>query len=383
MTRRDRTAVVVGAGIIGRAVAWRLARQQMAVTLVDPDPRRSAAQVAAGMLAPVTEAHYGQERLLELCLESARRWPGFAAELSADAGCDPGYVACGTLAVARDNDDLAELDRLLAYLHELGLDATRLRGREIRRREPALAPGVRGGLWVPGDHQVDPRRALGALERAAAAHGVVEVRDSACRLDGDQVRLAGGATLHADAVVACTGWTAGELLGLPVRPVKGQVLRLGPTTRAVLPTHVLRGLDVYLAARASGEVVVGATVEEAGPDTTVTAGAVRRLLAEAWRLVPGLDEAPLIEAVAGLRPATPDGAPLLGTTENGVYITTGHYRNGVLLAPLTADLVVDAIHTGEWPPSAAPFGLDRFEPRHHASPWADEAAAHPATTGTP
>jgi glycine oxidase len=374
--------VVVGAGIIGRAVAWRLARQQMAVTLVDPDPCRSAAQVAAGMLAPVTEAHYGQERLLELCLESARRWPGFAAELSADAGRDPGYVACGTLAVARDNDDLAELDRLLSYLHELGLDATRLRTREIRRREPALAPGVRGGLWVPGDHQVDPRCALGALERAAAAHGVVEVRDTARHLDGDQVRLAGGETLHADAVVACTGWTAGELLGLPVRPVKGQVLRLGPTTRAVLPTHVLRGLDVYLAARPNGEVVVGATVEEAGPDTTVTAGAVRRLLAEAWRLVPGLDEAPLIEAVAGLRPATPDGAPLLGTTANGVYVAAGHYRNGILLAPLTADLVVDAIDTGEWPRSAAPFGLDRFEPRHEP-PRADEAAAHPATTGTP
>lgn len=352
--------VIVGAGIIGRAVAWRLVQRGAHVAIVDPDRSRAAARVAAGMLAPVTEAHYGEEALLGLNLESARRWPIFAADLEDEVGVDPGFVACGTLAVARDADDMAELDQLGGYLAELGLAAVRLSGREVRRREPALAASTRGGLWVPGDHQVNPRQALDVLALAAEKRGVEEIPAGAVCVGPDGVELDDGRELSADAVVVCAGWASGGLLGLPVRPVKGQVLRFGPTPRAVMPSHVLRGLDVYLVARPDGEVVVGATTEEVGPDITVTVGAVRRLLDEAWRLVPGFDQAPLVEASAGLRPATPDGAPILDTTAAGVHVATGHHRNGVLMAPVTADAVAEAVCGSGWPTEASPFRLDRF-----------------------
>lgn len=351
--------IVVGAGIIGRSVAWRLAQRGAAVTICDPDPSRSAAQAAAGMLAPVNETHVGDDRRLPLNLESSRRWPAFAAELSAQTGLDVGYAASGTLAVARDADDMAELNRLADHLDDLGLGAERLTGRQIRRREPALAAGVRGGLWVAGDHQVDPRRVLAALTLAGEKRGVEEIPARAVGVTAASVGLEDGRELRTDAVVVCAGWASGELLGLPVRPVKGQVLRLGPTSRSVMPSHVVRGLDVYIVTRRDGEIVVGATSEDVGPDTTVTAGATRRLLDEAWRLVPGLDEAPLLETAAGLRPTTPDAAPILDTVD-GIHVATGHYRNGVLLAPLTADAVAEALCGHGWPDVVRPFHLDRF-----------------------
>jgi len=353
--------VVVGAGIIGRAVAWRLAQRGTRVVVVDPDPGRAAARVAAGMLAPVTEVHYGEEALLGLNLESARRWPAFAADLEREVRADPGFVECGTLAVARDADDMVELDFLAGYLEGLGLATERLSGRDARRREPALGPGTRGGLWVRGDHQVNPRKALDALALAGEKLGVEEIPAGAAAVGPNSVELDDRRALSADAVVVCAGWACGDLLAVPVRPVKGQVLRLGATSRAVMPCHVLRGLDVYLVTRPDGEVVVGATSEDVGPDTTVTVGAVRRLLDEAWRLVPGLDEAPLLEVSAGLRPATPDGAPILDTAAGGVHVATGHNRNGVLLAPVTADAVADAVCGPGWPAESSPFRLDRFE----------------------
>lgn len=344
---------VVGAGVIGLSVAWRCAARGMDVTVHDPDPRRAAAHVAAGMLAPVTELHYGEETLLALNLDSARRWPGFAAALAADSGIDPGYVESGTLAVARDPDDLAALEALRAYQAELGLTAEWLTARQLRRREPALAPSVRGGLFVAADHQVETRRLLTALEAAAVARGARLVSDAPT----DATALAG---LAADAVVVAAGWCSPQLVpGLPVRPVKGQILRLRSTSRSVLPTHVLRGLDVYVVPR-HDEVVVGATVEEAGSDTTVTAGAVHELLRAAWALVPGSAEAELVECAAGLRPGTPDNAPVIGAVDERTVVATGHYRNGVLLAPVTGDAVAELLVTGRLPRLAAPFTADRF-----------------------
>lgn len=351
--------IVVGAGIIGRSVAWRLAQRGAAVTVVDPDPSRSAARVAAGMLAPVTEAHFGEDDLLQLNLESAGRWRRFAAELGCDAGDDAGYVESGTLLVARDLDDRRELERLAAYLESRGRAVEPLDARSLRRREPALGVSTRGGLWVAGDHQVNPRATLEALASAGARRGVAEVTAAAVAVESQRVELADGRVLDADAVVACAGWSTRDLLGVPLRPVKGQVVRLGTTNRAVLPTHVIRGLDIYVVTRPDGEIVVGATSEEVGPDRTITAGGVRTLLEEARRLLPGLDEAPLLECGAGLRPATPDGAPVLDTL-HGVHVATGHHRNGVLLAPVTADAVAAAVCDGTWPELTDPFRLDRF-----------------------
>jgi glycine oxidase len=351
--------IVVGAGIIGRSVAWRLAQRGAAVTVVDPDPSRSAARVAAGMLAPVTEAHFGEDDLLQLNLESAGRWPRFAAELGCESGTDVGYVESGTLLVARDIDDRRELDRLAVYLGSRGRAVESLDARSLRRREPALGVGTRGGLWVAGDHQVNPRATLEALASAGERRGVAEVTGAAVAVESQRVELADGRVLDADAVVACAGWSTRDLLGVPLRPIKGQVVRLGTTSRAVLPAHVVRGLDVYVVPRPDGEIVVGATSEEVGPDRTVTAGGVRALLEDAWRLLPGLDEAPLLECAAGLRPATPDGAPVLDTVD-GVHVATGHHRNGVLLAPVTADAVAAAVCDGAWPEFTEPFRLDRF-----------------------
>lgn len=359
MTARPHV-VVVGAGIIGRTVAWRLAQADATVTIVDPDPRRSAAQVAAGMLAPVTEARASEQQLLALTLAAAAQWPAFAAELAASADRDVGYAACGTLVVARDRADVAVLDDLADQLRSLDVAVERLTSRQLRGRDPGLAPAVRGGLAVPGDHQVDPRRCLGALAVAAGRAGVREVRDGAAAVDARGVDLLAGGRVPADHVVVCAGWASGALIDLPVRPVKGQILRVRATPRAVLPSHVVRGLDVYVVPRPDGEIVIGATTEEVGAETDVTAGGVRRLLDEAWRIAPGLDETVAIEAAAGLRPGTPDGAPLLGTTPAGIHVATGHHRHGVLLAPLTAAAVTAAVCGAGWPAPVEPFGPDRF-----------------------
>ncbi|MEU6157260.1 glycine oxidase ThiO [Streptomyces sp. NPDC047130] len=369
--------LVVGGGIIGLVTAWRAARGGAAVAVVDPDPGGGAARVAAGMLAAVTEHHHGEQELLALNLESARRWPAFAAELAEASGMDVGYRSCGTLAVALDADDRAEL-RELAELHRShGLSSEWLTGRECRRLEPMLAPGVRGGLRVDGDHQADPRLLAAALLRACERAGVVVHRRRAVRLEVTGGRVTGvatedGAVLPAGRVVLAGGSRSAELDGVPeevrppVRPVKGQVVRLAvPPVYAPFLSRtvraVVRGSSVYLVPRENGELVVGATSEELGFDTTVTAGGVYTLLRDARELLPGITELPLTETLAGLRPGTPDNAPLLGPTSlDGLLLATGHYRNGVLLTPVTGDLMAETLATGALPARARAFAADRF-----------------------
>ena len=373
--------LVVGGGIIGLAVAWRSAQRGLAVTVLDPDPGRGANQVAAGMLAPVTELQYGEEPLLRLGIASNERYAGFAAELGQASGLDLGYRACGTLAVALDQDDRAELRELHAFQQRLGLDAQWLTGRECRRLEPMLAPSVRGGLLVGGDHQVDGRRLGAALLAACERAGVLLHRSRAAELTvaGDRatgVRAEDGTVLTAGQTVLAAGSWSAELPGipaearLPVRPVKGQILRLRMPERFGQPflsrnvRAVVRGGHLYLVPRANGELVVGATTEEQGFDTTVTAGGVYELLRDAHELVPGITELPLLETGAGLRPGTPDNAPLLGPTAlPGLVAATGHHRNGVLLTPVTADALAEYLATGGLPAVAAPFTPARFAHR--------------------
>ncbi|GHE67387.1 glycine oxidase ThiO [Streptomyces vinaceus] len=370
--------LVVGGGIIGLVTAWRAARHGLRTVLADPAPGGGAAQVAAGMLAAVTELHYGEETLLGLNLASAARYPEFAAELAeASGGMDIGYRACGTLAVALDADDRLHLRELHALQRRCGLESEWLTGRECRRLEPMLAPGVRGGLRVDGDHQVDPRRLAAALLAACERAGV-EIRRAAaqCLLTAADravgVRLDDGTELRGDQVVLAAGSLSGKLAGVParalppVRPVKGQVLRLAvPAAYAPFLSRtvraVVRGSHVYLVPRENGELVIGATSEELGWDTTVTAGGVYELLRDAHELVPGITELPLTETRAGLRPGSPDNAPLLGPTElPGLHVATGHYRNGVLLTPLTGDVMAQLLTTGTVPEIARPFTPRRF-----------------------
>ena len=322
---------VIGGGVIGLASAWRLAQRGIDVTVFDPAPGSGASHVAAGMLAPVTEVAFGEEDVLALNLESARRYPAFVAELEQFAGRPTGYHACGTLVVARDADDLAALDRLAGFQRELGLEVTKLRATACRELEPGLAPGVRGGLLVAGDHQVDPRALVAALLDACQRLGVRLTRE----------RVTDLAAVDADVVVVAAGCWSGDIAGIDVdvRPVKGQLLRL--RGKAGVDRNI-RGVDVYIVPRPDGEVVVGATVEDRGYDTTVTAGAVHDLLRDAVELVPDIAELEVVEATAGLRPTTPDNQPLI-KRRGAVVIATGHYRNGVLLTPLTADRVAELV----------------------------------------
>ena len=369
--------VVVGGGCIGLATAWRTARAGLRVALVDPSPGRGASWAAAGMLAPVTEVQAGEEALLGLNLISARRYPSFVEELEDEAGTTVGYRACGTLFVAADGGDRAVLGDLHRLQASLGLDVALLTGRECRALEPMLAPGVRGGILAPGDHQVDSRRLTAALLTAARRSGVrihqcaaAEVAVSEDRVLG--VRLGDGERVSTPTVVLAAGCWSSRLAGLPpgavplVRPVKGQILRLrGPSDPPFLSRNlrgVAGGSQVYLVPRGDGRIVLGATVEESGFDTAVTAGGAYTLLRDAHQLLPGVLELELVEIHAGLRPGSPDNAPLLGPSPlPGLVLATGHHRNGVLLAPATADAMAAYLATGQLDDDVAAFAPGRFE----------------------
>jgi glycine oxidase len=336
--------VVVGAGVIGLACAWRCAQRGLKVLVLERDePGAGASGVAAGMLAPVTEAEFGEEPLLALNIAGAALWPDFAAELSERSGLDTGYRASGALVVAADRDDAEELRRLHGFQRSLGLDARWLGGRECRRLEPRLSPRVPGGILAADDHQVEPRAVVRALREALRAAGG-ELRTG--------VEVTDPSSLDAGHVVIATGcWS-----GAPVRPVKGQILRLRGDS---LASRLVRTPRCYVVSRPGGETVVGATVEERGFDTTITADGVFRLLEAAREVLPDVTELEFVEAAARLRPGTPDNAPLIGELD-GLIWATGHHRNGVLLAPITAAAVA-AIVAGESPPEAVePFPPARF-----------------------
>jgi glycine oxidase len=362
---------VAGGGLIGLATAWQAARRGLSVTVVDDSPGTGASAAAAGMLAPVTEAGYREEALLRLGLASVERWPAFAAEVERASGTSVGLRMAGTLVVGFDEDDVRELAALHAFQRELGLDAERLTPREARRREPSLTPRVRGGLLVAGDHSVDGRALHAALLVAALDAGVRLVRDRVTELrvvGGRAVGLetADGGTVAAGTVVLALGAHSGRLPGvppLPVRPVKGQILRLAGASDLLEGTvrALVRGRPVYLVPYAGDRLIVGATTEDRGFDPTVTAGGVHDLLHDAIDVVPGISELELVETLARWRPGTPDNAPLLGPGPlPGLVLATGHHRNGVLLTPVTAEVTAELLATGVLPELAAPFTADRF-----------------------
>lgn len=342
--------------------------------MLDPEAGRGASHAAAGLLAPVTEAHYGEEPLLRLNLASVELYPSFVRDLATESGLDVGYRRCGTLLVARDNDDNAALSEVFAFQQRLGLEVRRLRSRDLHQLEPSLAPSLRGGIEVVGDHQVDNRALVEALLAACSLRGVAFVAEPVIEVLQEGGRVGGvvtgqGSRVPADAVVIAAGAHAGTIEGippLPVRPVKGQLLHLKATTGIPLLRHNVRGLDVYLVSRPDGRLVVGATVEERGFDGAVTAGAVHDLLRFAYELVPGITELELAEIAVGHRPATPDNAPLLGGWAlEGLTVAAGHYRNGVLLLPITARGIARLVMSGAVSAEIVPFSPARFEPAGH------------------
>ena len=404
--------LIIGGGVIGLAIAWRAAQRGLRVTVADPGPGRGASHAAAGMLTPVSEAAYAERALFTLGRQSLLRYPAFVAELTAATGEPTGYRDDGTLQVAYDHDDLAVLDEIAVLRNSFGVPSQRLSARESRAAEPMLDPSVSGGLLVPDDASVDPRLLTAALLAAARQAGVTVIPQAVTQIIAAAGRaegavLADGTRLQAGSVVLAAGWQSALVGGLPegtaprVRPVKGQILRLRPTPATLraglqpgLVTRTVRGIvhgfTVYLVPRASGELVIGATQEELGSDTRVTAGGVWELLRDARTLVPGITEFELAEAVAGLRPGTPDNAPILGPAQlPGLVLATGHFRSGVLLAPVTADIIADYLASQRISEGMVPFSAERFSrpdrpagprhtgpqpPRPPAAPASDERA---------
>jgi len=390
--------LIIGGGVIGLAIGWRAAQRGLKVTVADPAPGYGASHAAAGMLTPVAEAAYAERQLFELGSRSLSRYPDFAAELTEVTGASVGFRRTGTLLVGYDADDMAMIAEHARLRESFGAASQRLSARECRRTEPLLGPAIGGGLLVEDDASIDPRRLTSALLTALQAAGGTHRPQAATRLLVSDDRAAGaeladGSTVTAAQVVLSAGWASASLAGLPpgaappLRPVKGQILRLRPT-RATLSAglrgdpgghppgpalppalvgRTVRGLvqgsSVYLVPREEGELVVGATQEELGADTTVTAGGVWQLLRDARAIVPGITELELAESVAGLRPGTPDNAPVLGPSAlPGLVLAVGHFRSGVLLAPATADLIAEYLATGTLDAAAAAFDPRRFAP---------------------
>jgi glycine oxidase len=362
--------LVVGAGLIGLACALEAADDGRDVLVLDAGGAERASEVAAGMIAPVGEASWGEERLLAAALDSARRWPGWAARLEKRSGKPVGYRRCGALHVGLDRDEAAELRRLHELHTGLGLESTWLSAGACRRLEPGLSTDVAGGVEAPGEGEADPRLALAAL-RSACAEASVRIepgRVERVLIGGDSVRgvaLEGGEMLAASTVLIAAGARLAALcppgVGVPVRPVKGEIVRLRARPGEEPCERIVAGERVYIVPRASGEVVVGATVEDRGFDLRVTAGGVHELLREAYRTLPEIAELELAGCVAGLRPATPDNEPAIGWTEvEGLMVAGGHHRNGVLLTPFTAATISALLRGSEPPEAATPLSPRRF-----------------------
>jgi len=372
-TGGDQRVAIIGGGICGLAIGWYLAQRGRAVTVFERGlAGRGATWASAGMLAPHIEAEPGEERLLPLLLEGHAMWADFARELEAASGLSIDYRTEGTLVVALDRDDAERLRFQYDFQHGLGLPVAWLSGREARRCEPALAPGITAAIHSALDHQVDNRQVVLALREAFERSGGV-LREQA---EVDQVVIVDGrvagvqvgeALIAADVVVVAAGAWSRTIGGIPdairppVRPVKGQMLAVRMPPADPLLRHVVWGPRGYLVPRSDGRLLIGATVEEQGFDTSLTAGGIMDLLRAAWETLPGVYDLPVAEMWAGLRPTSRDDAPILGPTDiAGLVMATGHARNGILLAPLTAQTIGDFILTGRLAASVQAFTLARF-----------------------
>jgi glycine oxidase len=367
---------IIGAGVMGLGIAWRLAAQGAAVTVFERGTAGSgASHAAAGMLAACCEAEPGEDALVALGRESQARWPAFAAELLAASGIDVELRTEGTLVVALTADDQARAQHHLSHQKKLGLPIEWISAAEARRREPHLAGKLAGAVWSPQDHQVDNRKLAAGLRVAAEKAGAVirehtpvkEISIANGRADG--LVLDDGSRVHADVVVLAAGaWSRG-IAGLPpeqrppVRPIKGQLLSLQMDPAAPLITHVVWAPGIYMVPRRDGRLILGATVEEKAFDTSLTAGGLLTLLEAAWRAVPAIEELPIDDMWVGHRPGSRDDAPILGPGPvHGLVYATGHHRNGILLTPITADTIAKLVLDGAVDPAIRPFGIERFAP---------------------
>ena len=376
--KRPRVAII-GAGVVGLGIAWRLAGRAEVTVFERGKAGAGASHAAAGMLAACCEAEPGEEDLVALGRDSQARWPGFADELLRASGIDVELRREGTLVLALTADDQATLGHGLQFQQKLGLPLEWLSAGATRAKEPHLAGKIAGAVFSPQDHQVDNRKLVQALRIAAEAVGVkiheerevTEISVQGGRTNG--VVLADRTRAAADIVVLAAGAWSRTIAGLPpdrrppVRPVKGQMLALRMDAVAPLLNHVLWAPGAYLVPRRDGRLIVGATVEEKGFDESITAGGMLTLLEAAWRAIPAIEELPIEEIWVGHRPGSRDDAPILGRAPlDNLFYATGHHRNGILLAPVTADAMARLIVDDVVEPAIRPFGLERFLPARAA-----------------
>jgi glycine oxidase len=360
--------VVIGGGVAGCASALALARRGLSVRVLERNQGEGASWAAAGIIGPQLEAS-GDGPLARLCLASRALYAELAASLVEATGIDVGYRQSGALRVAFTAEGREEIARELAWQREAGLAVEICDGDGARARAPALCDEVAGGAWLADEARIDPPSLMRALRIAAERAGVRFSTGATVRRIVVEREHARGAQLE-DGTKVEAGWTvlaagswsslldASGLAPSAVRPVRGQIVELTPASPVL--SQVVYGPGCYLSPRDDGRVLVGATVEFAGYVTAVTSRAVRDLLTAALRLAPALGDAPIGRTWAGLRPHPKDALPILGEGEiANLLFATGHFRNGVLLAPVTAKIVA-ALIAGEEPPvDLSPFSARR------------------------
>jgi glycine oxidase len=380
--------VVIGAGVVGLATAFELSRNGRDVLVLERYAAGSGATGAAGgMLAPVSEADLEPPELIRFARDSLSRYPAFLESVERVSGETCRYRGEGTLWVAVNRDDLSELEHLRSLLERKGLEVHALDSEAVLEREPHLSGRVLGGLLAAQDHQIDPRALCRGLERALRATGGA----IACGMEVSRVEVEVGGEVRVEGqgpsggpfevrgrqgVLAAGAWSGRGLhqssSAIGLRPVKGQLVRL--RGRPLLK-HVVRTPDVYLIPRTNGELLLGATTEEMGFDSTPTAGAAMDLLRHGWQALPGIYDLELVEVCVGLRSAVDDHLPVIGRAADGLFVAYGHHRNGILLAPATAHYLARWMAEG-----AAPAELRAFRPDRWESPALDTSGLRATPT---
>jgi len=350
--------VIVGGGIIGCSLARELASQGIRVAIIERGaPGQEASWAAAGMLAPSAEAEKGSP-IFHLCRASLLAYRPLVEELRAETGVDPEYRTEGSLLVFADEQERQQMLPSMNWQRSQNIAVKELSAQELRSLEPNLAE-LPGAFFLPDDHQIDNRLLMNALVQSCRKHGVEfllgrsvrEITRNGSKVTGARIGDGEGSAIHAERVVNTAGaWAGGIAVAgvapAPIRPVKGHMIAL-ETAPGTL-RHVIRSHRGYLAPRIDGRILVGSTMEEAGFDKTPRTAQVSGLLRVAQQLCPALGNSAVLDFWAGLRPASQDGLPILGPTElDGYWLALGHFRNGILLAPITAQILSSWLLTGK------------------------------------
>ena len=394
--------IIIGGGVIGLAIGWRLAqawqkngkKPAAKIVVIERDKiGQGASHAAAGMLAAGIETEPSEEGLLPLTRAAQNMWPEFAAELESASGIALNYRSEGSLVIALTRDEREWLNRLARYQGKCGVELEFISPSTARQREPALSPHITAAIYSRHDHQVENRALSQALAVAFRRAGGVIYEQSEASLICRQGRAVGVTIsqqflatksqenqsvtnelreIMAEHIILAAGAWSHDLPGLPaaarppVRPIKGQMLALQMDRNAPLLSHVVWTQNTYLVPRWDGRLLIGATVEEKGFDTQLTAGGIYSLLDAAWRALPAIEELPLVETWVGHRPGSPDDAPILGEVTaglgaDGLILATGHHRNGILLTPITAQLVADYVVSHAAPDLWQKYAPQRFD----------------------